>query len=169
MRSFAPLVLQHPRCARLQARRWLATSSVLRSHDNPLVSRALSRTKLFLTLQLLQGIPRGIPKNTDRIPPTMPRRGSGPPVKRKIPGVKHVLVVASGKGGVGKSTVAANLAIALGQSSAGQGKKVGLLDLDIFGPSVPKLMGLEGRGEPLLTAGELPDLPFGSRLTFSNR
>lgn len=100
-----------------------------------------------------QGIPRGLPKNTDRIPPTIPRRGAGPPAKRKIPGVKHVLVVASGKGGVGKSTVAANLAIALGQASAGHGKKLGLLDLDIFGPSVPKLMGLEGRGEPLLTKG----------------
>lgn len=84
----------------------------------------------------------------------MPRRG-GPPVKRKIPGVKHVVVVSSGKGGVGKSTIAANLAVALaqGQGQSVAGGRVGLLDLDIFGPSVPKLMGLEGVGEPLLSEG----------------
>jgi ATP-binding protein involved in chromosome partitioning len=74
-------------------------------------------------------------------------------VKRKIPGVKHVVVVSSGKGGV------ANLAVALAQGQdQGQGQgvaggRVGLLDLDIFGPSVPKLMGLEGVGEPLLSEG----------------
>jgi ATP-binding protein involved in chromosome partitioning len=84
----------------------------------------------------------------------MPRRG-GPPVKRKIPGVKHVVVVSSGKGGVGKSTIAVNLAVALaqGQGQGVAGGRVGLLDLDIFGPSVPKLMGLEGVGEPLLSEG----------------
>jgi ATP-binding protein involved in chromosome partitioning len=54
-----------------------------------------------------------------------------------IPGVKNVLLVASGKGGVGKSTVAANLAVAL----AADGARVGLLDCDIYGPSIPVLMG----------------------------
>ena len=56
-----------------------------------------------------------------------------------IPSVKHVIAVASGKGGVGKSTVAANLAVALAQTGA----KVGLMDADVYGPTVPILMGLE--------------------------
>src|SRR3954470_7346609 len=62
----------------------------------------------------------------------------GGPQKLVLPGVKHVLAVASGKGGVGKSTVAANLALALQMA----GKKVGLMDADIYGPSVPIMFGL---------------------------
>ena len=58
-----------------------------------------------------------------------------------LPGIKNVLAVASGKGGVGKSTTAANLAIAL----AAQGAAVGLLDADIYGPSQPLMMGLAGQ------------------------
>jgi ATP-binding protein involved in chromosome partitioning len=57
--------------------------------------------------------------------------------KLSLPNIKHIVAVASGKGGVGKSTVAANLALALHM----HGSRVGLLDADIYGPSVPRMMG----------------------------
>jgi ATP-binding protein involved in chromosome partitioning len=67
------------------------------------------------------------------------RQAAKPEPQKNLSGVKHVIAVASGKGGVGKSTVSSNLAVAL----ARMGYKVGLLDADIFGPSVPKMFGLE--------------------------
>lgn len=67
-----------------------------------------------------------------------PRPQAGP---QAIPGVRHILAIGSGKGGVGKSTVSSNLAVALARA----GRKVGLLDADIYGPSQPRMMGVTGR------------------------
>lgn len=70
---------------------------------------------------------------------TASRQPAAPKAAPLLPGVKNIVGVSSGKGGVGKSTVAANLAVAL----AREGYRVGLLDADIFGPSVPKMFGIE--------------------------
>lgn len=68
-----------------------------------------------------------------------------------LPGVRQILVVASGKGGVGKSTVTVNLAIAL----AKRGAKVGILDADIYGPSIPQMMGVQGERPPATPEGKI--------------
>lgn len=86
--------------------------------------------------------------------PPPPQRGSS-----LIPHVKHTIAVASGKGGVGKSTVAANLAVALRR----QGLKVGLMDTDVYGPSIPTLLG--GSEPPQVVEGKLePPVEFGVKI-----
>ena len=73
-------------------------------------------------------------------------------IEKTLGEIGHVLVVMSGKGGVGKTTVAANLAMSLAEA----GKKVGLLDVDIHGPNIPKMLGIEERS---VTGSELGMLP----------
>jgi ATP-binding protein involved in chromosome partitioning len=79
--------------------------------------------------------------------------------KQPIPGVEYLIAVGSGKGGVGKTTVAVNLAVSL----AGRGHKVGLLDADVYGPNVPLMMGI--REQPYAIGNRIQPLEkFGVRL-----
>ena len=78
--------------------------------------------------------------------PSAPPAKSAPHMEKiALPGVKRAIAVASGKGGVGKSTTAANLAVAL----ALRGLKIGLMDADIYGPSVPRLFGVKDKPESI--------------------
>jgi len=92
----------------------------------------------------------GIGQVTIRMGGTVTAPRPAPTAAAGIPGVKHVIAVASGKGGVGKSTVSVNLAVALAETGA----KVGLLDADVYGPSIPVMMGVN----------RVPDMDPGQRI-----
>ena len=105
----------------------------------------IMKRRLFSTFRLLQHEnPLGLPRSG--APPELPRRQRGLPEKRNIRDVRKVIAVSSAKGGVGKSTIAVNLALAF----ARHGHRSGVLDTDIFGPSIPTLLNLSG--EPRLSA-----------------
>lgn len=81
-------------------------------------------------------------------------------LSRNLQRIRNKLVVLSGKGGVGKSSVATNLAVGL----AGQGKKVGLMDVDVHGPSIPRLLHLEGSRPDMAGEQELSPICWGENL-----
>ena len=80
--------------------------------------------------------------STPAPPPDLkPGRAAEPKGPQKVPGVNRIIAIASGKGGVGKSTLSSNIACAL----AAEGRRVGLLDADVYGPSQPRMLGVSGR------------------------
>ena len=111
------------------------------------VMEGVTSVKAVLTAH---GAAGSAPKPTPNLSvPNLKPHGAAPQVPpkplaqgpAKLPGVDRVIAIASGKGGVGKSTLTANLAVAL----AARGKKVGLLDADVYGPSQPRMLGVSGR------------------------
>ena len=98
-------------------------------------------TSVVAEVQRLVSAMPGVPAVKIEIeqPERPPAAAAAPPQKKAVPGVSHIVAVASGKGGVGKSTVAVNLALAM----SALGHRVGLMDADVYGPSVAMMVGAE--------------------------
>jgi len=132
-------------------------------HLEPLrkeAEKAVSALPGVLSVTAVLTAQREAPRGAPSAPATAGPRESGPsPAQQQaqgpggrralVPGVKHIVAVASGKGGVGKSTTAVNFALGM----ASLGLRVGMLDADIYGPSQPRMMGIGGR--PTSTDGKI--------------
>jgi ATP-binding protein involved in chromosome partitioning len=113
---------------------------------DPQHMKAMEQMQAFVQKAVagLPGVTKAIVALTAERAPTReagPKVSSAQTLKNGVPGIKHLIAVASGKGGVGKSTTAINLALAL----KSLGLKVAVLDADVYGPSMPKLFGLKGK------------------------
>ncbi len=102
-----------------------------------------------------------LPGVTEAVVNLTAKTTAGLPNKEAIPGVKNIIAVASGKGGVGKSSLAVNLALALERTGA----KVGILDADIYGPSIPIMLGIPYGKKPLFKDNKIaPHEKFGLKI-----
>lgn len=130
---------------KLSIERYIKAALVENGHDAALFTINFKRLGLLNTNDAVHSAPK----------PAQPKAGPFGIKQRKkaIAGVHRILAVSSGKGGVGKSTISVNLAIGLQR----QGKKVGLLDADIYGPSAPLMLGLQG---PLPVSAEQKMIPL---------
>ena len=122
---------------------------------NPAVATTIE-TDARAAVEAIAGVSSVVIRVGSEAAPHTAKPGTAPGVldAELLPGVAHTIAVASGKGGVGKSTVAVNLAVALAQ----RGAKVGLLDADIYGPSIPLMMGVDER--PTIDPSGRSILPF---------
>jgi ATP-binding protein involved in chromosome partitioning len=122
---------------------------------DPQHMKAMEQLQTFVqkAVSALPGVKKAIVALTAERAPTReagPKVSSAQTLRNGVPGVKHLIAVASGKGGVGKSTTAINLALAL----KSLGLKVAVLDADVYGPSMPKLFGISGKPEASDAAGK---------------
>jgi Mrp family chromosome partitioning ATPase len=92
--------------------------------------------------------------NQPRLSPTSMTAVQDTPVSRRLRCIKHIIIVCSGKGGVGKSSVAVQLALTLYASSPDA--RVGILDIDLTGPSIPRMLGVDGSGVHQSSDGWVP-------------
>ena len=117
------------------------------------------RTAATVAVSRLPGVKKVNAVLTAAKPPAAAPGAAAPQAvpRADIPGVRSILAVASGKGGVGKSTTAVNLALAL----SAEGLRVGLLDADVYGPSIPRMLGLEGQRAEAEQRNLLPMQAFG--------
>jgi ATP-binding protein involved in chromosome partitioning len=105
----------------------------------PVRAEAESKVKALAGVEKVSAM---MTAHSTKAPPDLkPARKAEPTGPQPVPGVDRIVAIASGKGGVGKSTVSANLACAL----AAEGRRVGLLDADVYGPSQPRMLGVSGR------------------------
>jgi len=137
----------------------IAVAPGMEAAFGPAREQALSVTqKLAENRKVMVSLTGGKPP--PKTGPTFSHGKPVPPGKTTVPGIKHIIAVGSGKGGVGKSTTAVNLALAL----QAEGLSVGMLDADLYGPSIPKLLGIEGK--PAIRADGIftPHDAFGLRV-----